>query len=603
MIQPVFVTYDEKEREAYLSQLGNFSPNERSIFHKLCRVWEPLIPYARFIAMINRDTPNSNAELMRLMAKLSKGHMGIIVSKIKEGSREPDSILICEPGQQIFFSYLLEEEILDVFENLHQPLPTQKGMTEKGTPIPVEYLREMKYRDIAELYVHKKTRGTDMYMVENQGSDMFLLTQNSLVRILTIAISKMRSLFQSSNFLALGASILEMSLTELRGNIDAKEPGFWKDMTGTFLEQKENLMVQRKVKIPEDLFDICRYLHRFLEAQIIVAKEKKARDEEKQADMSALAEIIQKAENYLVPRDLFENHIDSFKEKYGEYFPNFRSDFEKAYFRAESGRNLPVILQLDENLIHEDNIKPLFIQRVEKLSRELYKHYLPLMSRYIRSKQGLAANIFNSSATFESDIEDQVKQMDKLSASLLAKPATVAEAFIQSARKTRQLNSVDEMKGVLVSFFYPDQIQFKELQVIFNLNVKDMYHHAFLNFSILRQIIMRITGRHESFRNKFADQVSRIYQRMETEAALPSKYPHGKTGGLSRANERGSSPSRGQRRGTSRAERRLSNGRDFKPEKKHKQSMAEEAKAVAKRRYSEQERNDAWTEFSKSLKK
>jgi hypothetical protein len=599
LIQPVFVTYEEKEREAYLSQVGNFSPNERSIFHKLCRVWEPMIPYNRFISMINRDTPNSTAELMRLMAKLTKAHMGIIATKISEGSRKPEGVIICEPGQQIFFSYLLEEEILDVFENLHQTLPNEASLTEKGSPIPREIVRQISYKEAAELYINKKTTGTEIFALENQSGNAFLMNQGSMVRYLSIAISKMRSTFQSSTILALGGSLMEMSLTELKTNLAAKEPGFWKTLSGTILDNKDNLLAQRKTKLPDDLFDVCRFLKRFLEAQIQVAREKKARDEEKAADMAALVEIILKADNYLVPQELFENHLSSFREKYGDYYENFRSDFDKAYLQPEASRNLPIILKIEGNLIHEDNIKALFLQRIEKLSRELYKHYLPLLSRYIRNRQSDVGDIFHSSTTFEADIEDRVREMDHLTSVLLSKPATVAEAFIQSSRKVRQLNTVDEMKSVLVGFFYPDQIKFKELQVIFNLNVKDMYQHVFLNFSILRQLIMRITGRHESFRKKFADQTQIIYRRMETEAALPAKYAANSTASVRRTAGRRSGS--GARR-LSDSRRGASSGRAVTPASTG--SIARGTEEPAKKRpYSAKELDDAWQEFSKSLKK
>jgi hypothetical protein len=616
LIQPVFVTYDEKEREAYLSQVGNFSPTERSIFHKLCRVWEPMIPYIRFTSMINRDTANSTAELMRLMAKLSKAHMGIISSKFGDGTRNPEGIIICEPGQQIFFSYTLEEEILDVFENLLLPLPNQISLSEKNLPIPGEYVRELSYEQAAEYYINKNTKGGEIFSLPNQSGNAFLMTQGSLVRYLSIAISKMRSTFQNSNTLAMGASFMEMSLTELKTKLAAKEPAFWKDLSGTLLEQKDNLLAQRKVKLPDDVFDLCRFLNRFLTAQIKVAKEKKAKDEEKVADMAALSEIILKSDNYLVPQELFEKHLDSFREKYGDYYDNFRSDFDKAYLQPEASRNLPIILKIEGNLIHEDNIKPLFLQRVEKLSRELYKHYLPLMSKYIRSRQSDMQDIFHSAATFESDIEDRIKEMDHLTSVLLTRPATVAEAFIQAGRKTRELNTVEEMKSVLVSFFYPDEIKFKELQVIFNLSVKDMYQHSFLNFSILRQLIMRITGRHDSFRKKFEEQARIIYRRMETEAALPSNYagvgPRSRGSGSSGSSGRSGRSLRQSGRGVS-GTRRLSEGRSRSSRGSGSSGAASSSagtstvgsgeEAAKKRLYSVKERDQAWQEFSKSLKK
>jgi hypothetical protein len=214
--------------------------------------------------------------------------------------------------------------------------------------------------------------------------------------------------------------------------------------------------------------------------------------------------------------------------------------------------------------------------------------------------------------TFENDIEDQVKARDRLLAALLAKPSTVAEAFIQAGRKNIQLDDVNAMKSLLVGFFYPETLQFKELQTIFNLNIREIYQHAFLNFGIIRQLILRITGRHESFRKKFTDQSQSIYRRMVNEAALPGNYQRHISDASSGNRSRKSSRSRRLSEGGSGAVSsggRLSSGRSTGRTSRAGSATKTNDKVGAaqteqiKRPYSRQERDDAWKEFRKSLKK
>ncbi|AHC15605.1 hypothetical protein L21SP2_2244 [Salinispira pacifica] len=549
---------------------------------------------------------------MRLMAKLSKSRMGIISTAIHQGERESQGIIVCEPGEQIFYSYLLDEELLDVFENVLLPMPTKSVLEEKNIIIPNEYVTPSDFKTIAGIYVNKQLQGTEIFSLElgNEQNDQLIFTRNAIKRLLTIHIAKMRGYFQSSNFLALMGSVMEMSLTELRSKVSARNPEFWKTLGSGILEHQADLRAQRKVKLPDDLFPVSKFLMEFLQAQIEVAKERKKQAEERKQDMKTLEEIISKSDSLMVAEELFESHLDAMREKYADQFTSFRREFEEAYLQPESHKNLPTILKIEGHYVHENNIKPLFLQRVEKLGKELYRIYLPLMSKYIRSNRSDLASIFNSTGTFEHDIQERVRQMDSLLASLLTKPSTVAEAFIQNSRLVKELKDVEEMKSVLVGFFYPERIQFKELQIIFNLGIKDIYMHAFLNFGILRQLILRITGRHESFQKKFGDQMQSIYRRMVNEAALPEHYsPQRKRAREDRAFRAGADGSRGPR---SSSQRKLSTGRQggsasgssSRSKAKVSGKVSGKPEIIQKKRlYSRQEQDSAWSEFSKSIKK
>ncbi len=592
LVQPGFVTYEEKDREAYLSQMGNFSPAERSVFHKLCKVWEPLIDYNHIFSVINRDTLNANSELMRLMTKLAKLSMGIITTKIQEGQRVPQGIVLCEPATQVFYAYMLDEGLLDVYQNLLTPISSRSQLKEKNVLIPSQYINKKTYAEIAEAYISKKTGSREIYGLDLGVNDTIYLAANSITRVLTIHISKMRSYFQSPNFLSLGASAMEMRLVELKAKLSTKEPGFWKLLATTLINKKENLKAQRKVKLPSDLFSVCFFLRQFLDTQITAAGAKKKRDEELKSDMLMLLETIKNGEHLMASHDIFEKQLEVLEKKYGDNSGSIREDFDTSYLHPPKNKNLPVILAVENNYIHQDNIKPLFLHHVEKTSRELYKHYLPLMSRYVGNEKSRMANIFISVSTFEADIGEQIQEQDKLLSVLLSMPGTVAEAFIHFDRRSTQIDDVKAMKAALVGFFYPEKVKFKELQIIFNLDLKALYQRAFLNLGIFRQILLRIAGKHESFIKKFSELNQSIYRKMASESALPGNYDQEQT---AKKQPRKNNRRRQERSAAGAGERitRNSNGQARKQAEIQKESHL----------YSQKERDTAWSEFSKNFKK
>ena len=591
-VEPKFVSSDEKGRETFLSQTGNFTPVERSLFHKLCEIWEPIISLKRFFKLVSKDISSADSEIKKLMIKLKSFRMGLIVTETVKNKRVPQGIILCEPDSQVFYTHVLNEEILNVSENMLLVLPTIQNLQERGVPIPKEHIEQATYQQIAELHVAKSWESSNILSIQIGSENAFVVPQKAISRVSAIQISKMQLYFRTEAFFELAASIMRKSLTELRANIALRDPIFWLNLSRIFNENRGKLDGQQKVKLPVDLFSTTYFLENFLMAQIDAVQKHRAEEQNRKADMQSIVELIRNYDGYLAPGEFLEHHIDGLKEKYADNFESFREDFDKTLLHNDEKAKLPVLLNIYGSYIHGENVKDFFLKRVERVSKDLGRYYLSLMDQYIKGSRTQRVNTFDSTESFEADIKKKVRELDNALSFLLNAPSIVAEALIQSGQKTGQVSNVDDMKALLVSFFYPNQVKYKELQIIFNLNIKELYQRAFLATGILRQLVMRITGKYESCTKKFSEQSRVIYQRMMKEAALPENY-------------RISSRKEKQKESGEKRVLPSSNKTDTNAPRKQSPPVPRKgtsSRVSAKSKYSRREQDRAWSEFSKRLK-
>ena len=524
--EPKFVLCDEKEREVYLSQTGNFTPGERSLFHKLCNIWEPIIPLKKLFNHAHKDMPNINTVFSQLLAKLKKLRMGIIAVNMVGTKRVQEGLILCEPDDKDFHLQVLNDELYNVYEDLSLPLPTSKNLMARGIRIPDIHITKANYQFAANVHISKKRDSSDILALQLPGNNMFLIPQKAITRMLTIQISKMQLYFQNEAFQDLGTTVTQKSFTAFRASIGLQDPVFWFHLSKNLNTQRNTLQTQQKIRFSDEFFLLTYFLENFLSAQMDLAQKYRVLDQKQKTDIMAILETVRTFDDYLMPKDLLANHIESMRENY-EDFQNFRDIFDKNFLQGVSKKNLPELLEFEDGYLHGDNVKAFFLQRVKQTSTELYKHYLKIMSQYIKNSPAQKISIFNSTANFEANIADHVQEIDMNLSFLLKKPATVAESFIQSGRKGDRSNSVEDMKAILVSFFYPNEVIFKELQVIFKLDIRDIYRQTFLANGIIQRFILRITGKHESYTKKFLAQSTAIYRRMQYASALPQNYTAG----------------------------------------------------------------------------
>lgn len=586
--QPSYTNFDNKGREGFLSQIGNFTPGERDLFHRLCRAWEPEIGYQRVLAAASSENANARTDLERLMSRLKSEGVGLISTQIKDGQRQPHTLLLCEKLEKRFFEKLVEEYLIDVLEDPAQQLPGIQFLKAQGVQIPEEYLDPIDFEQLASLTGEKDAAGRvegSLFLLPLGKDESYLITKSGVRRFASSALIKAQFLFQNSNLLAAGAALLNSSLMEMKKNIASRLPQFWIGLTKEVVAKRKQLEAHRKLSIPPGFFPLMLFLQRLIEAQVEAGKKAKQQDEERKLDLQAMAEEIRRAPSLALSDENFGNVLQGYKEKYGEGFENFKSEFEERYLKPAARANLSIILHLEKTYVHSDNLHSLFLSRINSIGPELQKIYLALMMVYIKNGGRMQDPCFTSPASMEDDIAEKIRNEDPLLFQLLQRPQAVAEAIINSSKKSNKVRSAEEMKLVLAGFFYPDQIRFKELAIICGIDLREIYQQAFMRLSILRQIIMRVTGKHESFNRQFNEHVQKLYSNLAKHSeSRQDAEPEGRP---SRSKAPESSAKAGP--GAEKSRRKLGS------------SPAKPAKTA--KMYSETEQEKAWRSFQDSLKK
>lgn len=585
-IQPDYIAQDQKEREAFLSQLGTFSPSEREVFHKLCKIWTGQISYSYALSLLSSDSATAKSDLENLLYKLLNQRVAVLSTTMTEGTRSPSHIIMRNRDDNEIFVRMVDEHLLDIVGDISTPLPSPKALQEKGIVIPPEHSRLVDYSTLAQLYNAKTPLEPELLRIPSPAPYELFLVSTSIKRFLTVALAKLQNYFQNGNFLAVIAQMRSTSIMELKKQLASKDTSFWQDVSGFILSMQKDLIALRKITVDPGLFQLCFFIKSFLTEQIIEFKKRKEADEQRVQDMKTLVEKIRSSLMLMVSEQDFAESLLFYKPKYGDGFNAFKEEFQKTYMDAPLGKNLPVIVKIGTLFIHMDNIPGWFNQNVAKFSRELLAQYVRAMESYIKRSGEPGFEFFYSQSNFEDDIYDRIRAYSQPLAELFDRPNLVAEAMIHSMKKSKDVRSADELKGALSGYFYTDRIRFKFFSIIMGLNLVEIYRIAFMKLGIIRQFILKMTGRNESFLKKFAGFV------MEDSGALGSGRESISQGESAR-----------ERFEDRRRKELLASKKTDKKTGGSSMGMVNKPKAPNPRSYSPEERNSAWDQFGKTLKK
>ena len=178
--------------------------------------------------------------------------------------------------------------------------------------------------------------------------------------------------------------------------------------------------------------------------------------------------------------------------------------------------------------------------------------------------------------------------MDPLMHELLQRPNLVAEAIILSSKKHKDPKSTEELKGSLAPFFFADRIRFRDLPVLYGLNILDIFRIAFMKLSIFRQIIMKVSGKYESHQKKFDDFM---------ESSFSDASYHGTI------QDTGETLAEPIRRKPGMTKTKPSISKDKESTRKAIAAAADPQKKKVDKNYSRTEQDSAWQNFGKTIKK
>ena len=500
--EPEYILADEKEREEFLSHIGNFSSPERELFHKLAAAWQPLIPWERFVANAGLGISAGMQDLERLLNKLRTARIGLITTRYKEGSRHRQGIILARENSKRFWAAMVDEAFESLYESISHPLPLEGNLKEEGIDVPDHYLTTLDSEGIVHAMSPDSSEERAIYRIPSLEGEHLIVTSSNIRRFIGIAIAKIRYHLQSTNLLSETARVLDTSLMDIKNQVQNREPSFWLSFTGKVLQSRK-VFASKGLKVGKSFYHCAQLLKLLIDGQIQDARKKKQEREERELDMKQLLEEMRQLEKPLCVQQEFTGRLEQFKEKYEDQFKDFQEAFYERFVKSQGKRTLPRIVIVDKGYIHRDRLYPHFYERFLDAASVLDQEYVDEMTRQLKTGNRNNSEIFYSKESFESDIESRVERIDSFVASLLKKPGMLGESIIHTAKQQKAAKTVDDLKDKLEAYFQPNSMRLKSYASVFALNLFEIFERAFTRLHVLHQLWIRITGKYESYKERY----------------------------------------------------------------------------------------------------
>lgn len=599
-MQPDYVAQETKVREEFLSQLGNFSPGERDLFHKLCQNWQQRIPYDRFTPFLNRENGGTTAELQSLLEKLRKNGVGLLRTRIENSQRVRDAIVLCTPNAPHFYRELIDEYFNDMLESIVNPLPLLSIISEDYGDIPPAVLEIVPTENLAR-YFGTESEDHRPLAIQTLNQDMLLISRENLRVFVNVTILKMRYYLSNTNLLGLVAKLLDTSLLNLKQQSAGKEPMFWLGLTRKVIEKRKEIEALRNVSVDRNFYHAAWLLKAFIESQLAEAESKKQAEESRQLDLQAIALSIKEAPEGWVEQTQLSRMIESQQEKYGDSFDQFREEFYEKFVHARGKNSLPKIVLLGKRYIHRDNVFPLFLEHFKATEADLKLTFAARMEAQLRGSS--KDTTFYSVENFNDAIAAEVRERSEYLSALIDKPSILAEAMILHIKQKKLARNVDELKQRLAFYFDPETMKPLPLYEWFSLRRTELFERAFEKLPILRRIWIRLTGKYESIRSQYVGQ--------EASSRSSERAAHYGSGSASSTSE-GQNPRGGRRERSGQGERDARRPAHGQPSSRRGSSGASSGRSSSsrakpteaiKKSYSKKQVDSAWEQFGSTIKK
>ncbi|MBI9100347.1 MAG: hypothetical protein JEY91_17825 [Spirochaetaceae bacterium] len=582
---PEYINVDSMRREEFLSQIGNFASEHRKIFQSLCENWQPGINYSKFVTT-SSSVRFAEKDLVNLMSRLKTARCGMLKHKCLQGELKKNTIILTDIGDKSFYYHLIEDEVeISSLSSVH-PMLTSAVMADQGITIPEAFVEVLTPRNISRAFFKECVNDGRIFKIPTSGDDHFIATSGSLAPLITISIKRIREVLKNSNILAYIAKLQSSALMELKRDLTANDPNFWRKLTVTILDAKEEIL-QKSRTVNMDLFSACELIRFFSENEIKAQEKKRAEDLEMFNEMKTLAHEIAQEDSFFIDQKGLTAKLENLEERW----PDFKEKFYETFVKTKKKTQLPQIVYIGSKYIHRDNVYTYFVTNLAQFSVDLLAEYQKLMESMIRTNNKSNVSVFFSNENFRNSIREKIQNWDPMMIAFLDRPAIISEAVIHVAKKKMKVNDIARIKTILENYFEPGRLKFRPLEILFKLNILEIFQMAFLKIPLWKQLLIRIMGRYDSYRKTFTGMSRPIaVKKSDSGDSLKMKRE---------SHPDFSSMTKDERR--LEYKKRQSQMRSDNRNRKHSQRAME--LAVKKRRYTKQEQNEAWNEFTDSFHK
>lgn len=568
---PEYIHWDDHEREGLLSRIGTFSPSQRNLFHELCRNYRKEIPVQQFISNHGLNIRNAEQELTALVEKLSTDGTGYIRVNHSDGSSA--AVVLTDPGDITFFTGLLTKEYRRLMVYPSDPFPTRGMFEEKHIPIPDHYISPLDEKTLSAI-LEDREYPKIVYEVTTAKDKKIIASGPVIANIFDYASYKIKNALKNPDALGMLAELKNTSLLDIRKRIEKKDEAIWLDLSKTILKNIGKFHPPKKYGVGVDFFQSAALCVLVLKTRLQDTRRKEEEKKSRRLNMEAIAAALQKRGFEPSSPLEFAAIADVHKKEYGSKFQDFLKEFHDLYTVPKDHKKLPVVLIINHQYIHRDNLFPYFERRLSSLKKELLTEYISIMDRVLRTNDRDGKAMFYSFNAFSTDIGNRIALLDPLMGSLFKRPDITAEGLIHHIIHWKKIKSKDDIKRYLEKYFIPGSLEFRSYPELIGITILEVFDSSFGKLPVWRQLLLKISGKYESQREKYT-------QRSKKKIHLDRL-------------KRQAEPSTSRRGGHS--------GHHPAPLSVTGKTAIRTKKPEKKRNYSQKELETAWKEFEKLIK-
>ncbi len=497
--QPDYVSFDPRGRDEVLSQIGSFAPNERALFQRLCDGWLPRIDVDRFLSAAQTSAEQERSALERLMAKLRTAEIGLLTTRAGASGREPRHIVLTTKGSLEFWVAVVDEAIARILQTGFHILPSEQRLREMRSLPPDYYIADA---DSSHLVISQAEQADTavIYRIRLMGNYRILFTPGTTDELLSQSVSTLRRDLTERGIVEELARLANTSIGETVRRMDSRAPDVWHALTTTLVKERSTIAFRKNFDETDEVFQLAYLVMILMDARMGAAREQQKHEHLVTVELESVAETVRASGTTPLAQEEFSSLVEEAQTKLGSSAAAFASRLGQELLKPRPRRKLPQILYIHGVYVHASCVAQLFEQSRRHMSTHLSREYTELMEAFLRGRTPEIGEIFGSRDLLNEDIERRVSRQLPLFGELLARPQIIAEAVIHDAKQRREVISTEELKALLAEYFVVESSELKPLAELLDLSIVAIYDEALTNTGVFRQILLRLSGRHESLR-------------------------------------------------------------------------------------------------------
>jgi hypothetical protein len=468
-------------------------------------MWQPEIPYNKFLNQVSGAIKNVSSELDRVLGKLFERKYGLIKIHYSLGEQVRDSIILTLPASPRFFYYSLLNELETFFNGIESAIPYEDYLESRGAKPPT--VQELNQGQFFVLFEDAKEKNnTTIYRVVLPNKKALLLPAGGGIRFINFCLSKLREFLANNNMAAEVARIQQVSMSELRKRTESKDPLVILGIAKAIQQLRHNALETKRLQVSETVFNCMVILAHLITCNVEEVKRKRNEEEDRSRDKNAVARLIEGENDPLVSEKRFAELVSTFKDKYKDDFERFRREFTEEYLSQTGDEKIPVIISISNSCIHRNNFFQLFLSRLSIFRENAGQFTLKNMEQILRTNNRNGKAIFYSRENFDIELGTFLRQSDPFLYEVFNNPKVFSEAMIYTLKTKKKVRDTEVIRDELEKYFKSDNMQLKGLSVILNISLIDIFHRAFDRLAWWRQLLIKFSGKYASYQDQYARQ-------------------------------------------------------------------------------------------------